>query len=110
MTGLRCVITSLADRQKIFRGVEEGLSVPEIGGRIGRPTRLRGGRSLVMAAGAGIRRSPPAVGRSRPKLRKLEADADLLGLVKAGLAPQGSPRQVSRRPVRVYIPTARSCV
>lgn len=101
VVGLVCVALSVADREEISRGVSAGLSGREIALRVGRHYSVvnreiarHGGRRAYRALRADRRAQ---LGRCRPKDRKVESDPVLLGVVKAGLALQWSPRQISRR-------------
>jgi IS30 family transposase len=98
---LGCEPLSLADREEISRGVAAGLSGREIARRmdrhysvVNREIARHGGRRAYRAAAA---ETGAAARRSRPKLRKVEADPMLAREVNAGLAQQWSPRQISER-------------
>lgn len=89
------------EREEISRGIAEGLSGRVIAARLGRHPSVvnrevarNGGREKYRAGAA---RSRAVAQRARPRLRKVEADADLAAAVRDGLARFWSPRQIARR-------------
>jgi len=94
------------EREEISRGLAEELSPGLIAGRLGRHRSVidreigrNGGRAGYRAHQAQVR---AGVMRSRPKVRKLEANRPLHDAVAAGLAKDWSPQQVAARLVADY--------
>lgn len=92
---------TLEDREDISRGLAKGLDNKDIAAAIGRSESVvsreisrHGGRAAYRAwkADAGARES-----RSRPKVRKIDADPGLRGRVTGGLRKGWSPEQIAGR-------------
>lgn len=98
---MRGVELTVAEREEISRGIAAGISGRAIAAGIGRADTVvnreikrNGGRSAYRAA---VAQESAAARRARPKMRKVEADRRLLGVVNDGLSKAWSPRQISAR-------------
>ena len=96
----------MAEREEISRGIAQQLSGREIARGLGRDAtvvnreiRRHGGRQGYRAV---VAEQSAAVGRARPKARRVESNPALLVQVNSGLAKFWSPRQISATLVAEY--------
>jgi IS30 family transposase len=96
-----CVELAMWEREEISRGVAAGRSGRSIALGLGRHNSVvnreiarHGGRFGYRAS---LADAEAVASRRRPKLRKVEADGELLAAVNAGLGKQWSPQQIAKR-------------